>query len=1200
MLKSIFKLSCIALISTTIVNAQQPVKNQEEGKVYLVSNAHLDTQWNWDIQTTIKDHVWNTLSRNLYLLKKYPNYIFNFEGAVKYSWMKEYYPNEYELMKKYIQEGRWHVSGSSWEASDVLLPSIESNIRNILYGQEFYRHEFNVEGTDIFLPDCFGFGWTLPTIAKHCGLIGFSSQKLEWRSNKYPFPIGLWKGVDGSVIMMAHGFDYGMHWDNEDISKNDSLRKTVLKSPIKTIYQYYGIGDVGGSPTIPSIHSMEKGLKGTGPLKIISATSDQLYKDFLPFENQKNLPEYNGELLIDVHGTGCYTSQAAMKLYNRQNELLGDAAEKAAVMARWLGVANYPDKTLTDAWKRFLFHQFHDDLTGTSIPRAYEFSWNDELISLKDFSKVMTNSIEAISRNINTNVKGLPVLFYNPLSFPVTDIVEINIETIYMPKDIKVYDPNGNEVRSQIISYNKGLLKLLVEASAPSIGYSVYDVMINPNSNENKEIAIQGNSIENSVYKISLNPNGDIYSLYDKINKKELVKKGQVIRLAIFEGNESFDWPAWEIKKTVLDSKPSSIKTDVKMSICENGPLRKVLCIEKKHGTSTFKQYIRLYEGNLANRIDFYNEIDWCTPNALLKAEFPLNIKNKKATYDIGLGTIQRGNNRKDLYEVYAHNWADLTDYKEQYGVTIMNDCKYGWDKPNDNTLRLTLLHSPKPKNVYTYQAEQDFGHHTFTYSIIGHKGEVNQSKTSRQAATLNQRLKAFVVPKHYGSLNNTFSFVSCNNDNVVISAFKKAENSNGYVVRVIEQSGIKPQQATLTFAGKIIKAIEIDGTEKSIGEVKSNNNTLEVNISPNSIKSYLIFLDDKKLDEQQVKIISLPYNKKCFSSNEFCWDVNFESGYSYAVELIPDTLIADNIPFKLETYEPLNGTSCKGDTIKLNNTGQYNKLSLLVASSIPAGEYIKDYLVIGQKKTEINIPSYCGFIGQWGHNGHTLGFLNLANVAYIGTHKHCDKGDIPYEYTYMFKIDLDIENGTEEIILPDNENIVIFAATLSQKQNQPIYCASEMFRTSNIDNVSLKQAIEKKNIISNAKIIAYSGYVNEDEKPEYLIDGNHDTKWCDISRLPNYVDFDLGHEMEINSWKIINAAKETFIYTTNSCFLQGKNSPDEEWRTLDYVSGNKQNILERILPHKETVRYLRLLVTQPVQIPNGKDTRIYELEVYN
>ena len=221
-----------------------------------------------------------------------------------------------EEMKKFIEEGRWHIAGSSWEASDVLVPSVEASIRNIMLGQTYYRQEFGKEGTDIFLPDCFGFGWTLPTIAAHCGLIGFSSQKLDWRNHpfygksKHPFTIGLWKGIDGKQVMLAHGYDYGRKWNNEDLSKNKDLEKLAQRTPLNTVYRYYGTGDIGGSPTLGSVRSVEQGIKGDGPVEVISATSDQLFKDYLPFNNHPELPVFDGELLMDVHGTGCYSHEA--------------------------------------------------------------------------------------------------------------------------------------------------------------------------------------------------------------------------------------------------------------------------------------------------------------------------------------------------------------------------------------------------------------------------------------------------------------------------------------------------------------------------------------------------------------------------------------------------------------------------------------------------------------------------------------------------------------------------------------------------------------------------------------------------------------------------------------------------------------------------------------------------------------------------
>lgn len=1182
----------------------QNAEQEKQAKVYVVADAHLDTQWNWDIQTTIKEYVWNTLSRNLFLLKKYPDYVFNFEGGVKYAWMKEYYPSEYEQLKAFVRSGRWHISGSSWEASDVLVPSVESSIRNILLGQEYYRQEFGVESTDIFLPDCFGFGWTLPTIAKHCGLIGFSSQKLDWRTNpfygksKHPFTIGLWQGVDGSSIMLAHGYDYGKRWNNIDLSEDKELQELAKRTPLNTVYRYYGTGDTGGSPSLGSVNSVEKGVKGNGPLKIISATSDRLFKDYLPYDKHPELPVFNGELLMDVHGTGCYTSQAAMKLYNRQNELLGDAAERAAVAADWMGAAGYPGKSLTESWQRFIFHQFHDDLTGTSIPRAYEFSWNDELLSLKQFSGILTASVGAVSEKMDTRVKGIPVVFYNALGFPVTDVVEIAVEASKFPKGASAYNAEGKKVASQILSYKDGKVHLLVEATVPATGYAVYDIRLSGNQQQAVPSVAKA-TIENSVYKISLNEQGDISSLYDKINDKELVKSGRQIRLALFTDNPSYNWPAWEIMKKTVDSTPVSITEDVRMTLNEDGELRKTICVEKRHGKSLFRQYIRLYEGELAGRIDFYNEIDWQSTNALLKAEFPLNLDNEKATYDLGIGSVQRGNNVLTAYEVYAQQWADLTDRSGSYGVSILNDSKYGWDKPDNNTLRLTLLHTPATKNNYSYQDRQDLGYHTFTYSLVPHAGALDKAQAAMDAEVLNQRVKAFRTEKHTGALGKIFSLVSSNNNNVVIKALKKAESSDEYVLRVYETGGKALQNAVLTFAGNILSASEADGTEKSIGSAAFKGRQLEVSVQPNSIKTYKIRLNTTGEEKLKYEQLPLNYDRKCFSWNEFRWEADFESGYSYAAELIPAELTVNRIPFRLETKEEKNGMACTGETLQLPAGHTYNRLYILAAAATSEKD-AKGTFRAGKSLQELIVPSYTGFIGQWGHTGHTQGYLKDAEVAYIGTHRHSAEGDHAYELTYMFKLAIDIPAKATEIVLPDNKDIVIFAATLVEEPYAPVEAVSTLFRTANKDNACLQRmAAPKVNLLKPEHIVAWSGYTNDNEKPAFLVDGKENTKWCDISMLPNYVDFDLGTEKEISGWKMVNAAQESHSYITSNCFLQGRSNPNEAWRTLDFVTGNKQNVINRSLGRTEKVRYLRLLVTQPVQAPNGKDTRIYEFAVY-
>ncbi len=1186
-----------------VVSAQE---TESKAKAYLVSNAHFDSQWNWDVQRSISEFIPKTLNQNLMLLEKYPNYVFNFEGGIKYAWMKEYFPYQYELIKKYIAEGRWHITGSTWDANDTNIPSAESFTRNILYGQLFYEEEFGVRGTDIFLPDCFGFGWTLPSIAAHSGLIGLSTQKLQWRhkpfhgDSKIPFEIGLWEGVNGSRIMLVgDAHNYTTKWRDEDLSESEYLLDITKKSPINTVYHYYGTGDTGGAPTIESVRAVEKGLTGDGPVEIISATSDQLYKDYLPFENHPELPVFNGELLMDVHATGCYTSQAAMKLFNRKNELLADAAERTAVVADWLGGISYPKETLTEAWKRVIWHQFHDDLTGTSIPRAYEFSWNDELISLKQFKNVLSSSVGAVSRTLDTDVKGLPLVIYNPLAMPVSDIIEITFETQKAANDYVVYNEKGKKVGSQMISVENGVVKMLVEADMSSVGYVVYDIRKKKNSTESS-IKVSKNSIENSIYRVSLNENGDISSIFDKVNNKELVKNGKTVRLALFTENESFSWPAWEILKKEIDKDPISITDNVKISIAEEGPLRASLCVERTYEGSTFKQFIRLTEGGQSDRIDILNEVDWQSTNALLKAEFPLTISNPEATYDLGLGAVKRGNNTDIAYEVYGQFWADLAEKDGNYGVSILNDSKYGWDKPNDNTIRLTLLHTPETKGNYSYQNKQDFGKHFFTYSIVGHKSSYQNAGIVSKSDILNQKPKAFIAPKHDGDLGRSFSFVQNNNSKVIIKALKQAEKSNEYVVRLYETTGKSKENVKLSFPSEVLSASELNGVEDKIAEVNFADNSIDFEIEPFGIKTFKVKLADPKvkLNLAKSKSVDLPYNMKASTYNAFRSDANFDGkGNSYASEIFPEKVISKGVEFNLAAADEVNAVKCKGQEIDLAQ-GLYNSVYLLVAST---GNDLKTNFSVDGEEFDIVIPSYTGFIGQWGHTGYTEEFIKPADVAYVGTHKHnlILNKDLPYEFTYMYSVKIELPKNAKKLVLPEHSNVIVFAATLVQDENNVLTPAVDLLEIGVPETLEIAESVSKKNLLEGKKLIDKSGEVNMRERAEFAFDLDLSTKWCDTSiSKPKFISIDLGKEETIRGWSVYHAGIESLDYITKEYSLQVKQNINDEWKTLDTVYDNSNLETDRLLENPIKARYIRLNVTKPDQ-SEGSTLRIFDFQVY-
>lgn len=1191
----------LAALIAAPATAQQQTGGQRK-KVYMVSDAHLDTQWNWDVQATIKNHLWNTITQNLYLLKTYPNYIFNFEGGVKYEWMKEYYPQEFAEVKKWVANGRWHLAGSSWDANETVICSPESWIRNILLGQSFYRQEFGKEGTDVFLPDCFGFGYDMPTLAAHCGLIGFSSQKLGWRTNafypdgrKYPFPVGLWRGIDGSSIMMVHGFNYSQHFDNQDLSRNAMLQSEMRESPIGVIYRYYGTGDIGGSPDVASVRAVEQGIRGDGPLQIISATSDQLYKDYLPYDKHPELPVADGEMTMDVHGNACYTSQAAMKLYNRQNEHLGDAAERASVMAEYWGAGRYPLSEMTDNWRRMIWNQFHDDVTGTCIPRAYEFAWNDELLSLGRFSANLTQAVRGMASRLNTTGSGTPVVLYNNESFPMRSVADV-----LLPQGAAsgtVTNADGKAVLSQTVADRQGRRHLLFDASVPSVGLSVYHVKTAQKAQRQAPTAAK--TLENSVYKLTVNAQGDVSSIIDKRQGgRELVAAGKAVGLVLFDDCQSYAWPAWEIGERTLDKTPRPIDGNVSVTLTEKGPLRQTLCVSKTYGKSAFKQYISLYEGSLADRIDVYNEVEWQELNALLKANFPLAVGNEKASYDLGLGHIERGNNRPQAFEVYAHEWTDLTDRSGAYGVTILNDSKYGWDKPNDNTLRLSLLYAPKAKGGYVYQERQDMGFHAFTYSIVGHAGALRAERAVEQATTLNSPLRTFVTSQHKGDQGRQLSFLSVDNGNVMVRALKKAENGDGYIIRVYENSGKQAQTAHIRFDARIVKAEEADGTEKVIGQAEADDHTLTVNIKPFSVKTFKVTLDNRPQRSMASQSLSLPFNLGCASPNGFRSAANFANGYAYAAELLPDsTLTVDGVPFVLGDKRAENGVSCGGQTISLPAGNRYNRLYLLAASR--DGDRKAEFTV-GKERRALTVCDYHEFYGQWAHEGQTEGWLKDAEVAYVGTHRHSSTADEPYEFTYMFKYAIDIPKGATSLVLPDDPNVVVFAATVTQEDaKQQLEPAAPLFRTGNkTDERQAGAADSRPNLLTGATVIARSGEVNDGERAENLIDGNVDTKWCDVNEAPNYVAFDLGKTVTVSSWEMINAGKESSSYITRSCLLQGRNSPTDDWTTLDMIDGNSQDVVRR--GFKPTnVRYVRIYVTGPTQTIGTNATRIYELKLF-
>lgn len=483
------------------------------------------------------------------LLEKYPNYIFNFKGSRRYEFMQEYYPEGFERVKKYMQAGRWYPGGSSVDENDANIPSLESFVRQTLYRNHYFQREFGLVADDYLLPDCFGFPASLPTIFTHEGLKGFSTQKLTWGSAiGVPFNVGNWVGPDGSSVIAAlNPGGYGAKV-NEDLSKSESwlkrINETGDKSGVFADYKYYGTGDVGGAPTAGSVEWIERALASDGPIRVISARSDQIYNDISPAQAAK-LPSYTGDLLLVNHSAGSLTSQAYMKRWNRQNEQLANAAESAATIAYWLGVAPYPQSTLYAGWDLVLGSQMHNIMPGTSLPKAYEYAWNDEVLALNQFADVAERSSAAVLSTLDTTAKGVAVAVYNALPIEREDAVEATLSFAgKVPDAVTAYNPQGKPVPTQILERAGDLLRVLFVARVPSVGYAVYDVRPEAKSSTPSGLDVTSNSLENARYKVSLDTNGDLGSVFDKSLNRELLSAPA--RLSFHYENPA-QWPAWNM-----------------------------------------------------------------------------------------------------------------------------------------------------------------------------------------------------------------------------------------------------------------------------------------------------------------------------------------------------------------------------------------------------------------------------------------------------------------------------------------------------------------------------------------------------------------------------------------------------------------------------------------------------------------------------
>lgn len=1069
-------------------------------RLHVVATSHLDTQWRWTFRDTIQRYIPHTLRANFELFRKHPRYEFNFEGAFRYMLAKEYWPELYEELKAWVAAGRWHTCGASVDAGDVNTVSPESLIRQALYGNGFFRAEFGERGVsrDIFLPDCFGFGWALPSVAAHCGLKSFSTSKLEWGSScGIPFNVGFWEGVNGEgVVACINPGQYSFGLQDDWLAKEKWLERIDRQGEATGVwsdFKYFGLGDVGGAPDAQSAIRLEWAIDGSKDIEVISAKADALALSLAP-DDIARLPRHRSEFLLIEHGTGTYTSHAEMKRWNRLNESLADAAEKASVAADWLGAITYPQAKLTQAWVRFLANQMHDILPGTSIPEAYQLSWNDEALSLNQFAAALKDAVGGIARLMDTSGEGTPVVVVNPLSVERTESLILPVDKALLGKDALrlVVDSETGTMVGAVAKVPGGHTAMTLVVTVPPLGAKVLRVLdAEPGTPTSNVDALpktsDGKSFEDVTsivpppgksgevpgqrHVVRFDAEGRIRSIFDLVLQRELLSAPIDLQ---FLDHAPKEWPAWTIVHDDVARAPRAI-------VSGNAQADGSRIAEG----SRFKQRVRFVQTAQGEAVEIEWEIDWRTPGTILKAAFPLAASNPKAVYDLGLGVVERGNNHGKLHEVPAQQWAHVTDKSGEFGVSIMADCKYGWDKPDDNTLRLTLVHSPKMVGFkchlggaeyvdhFLEQEQLDFGPHRVRVRIMGTPGDWRAGRTPWQAAALNQPLLAFVADKHEGPLGRSFSFAQTSSDAVAIKAIKTSEREVGadwYVVRLQEVEGREQIGVRLEMGAGIQDAIELNGMEEELASYPQPgpDGSLLLDFKPFAIRTIAVWLASAPHHAglPRCAFADLPFDCRAISTNANRQDGDIDGeGHSLPSEQLPEIVESEGVQFRTgpRRYRQKNAVVCRGQRIELP-PGPWTRVYALAAAVGGDGDASRQKCAgstirIGDREERFRVPSYTGFVGQW-HDRVVNGayetdpakfrpaFVRRADVAWTCSHRHSGKSnaDEAYQCTYLFKIGWDLRPGEKSIVLPDDSSLRVFAVTVARDTNDGVRPAAELF----------------------------------------------------------------------------------------------------------------------------------------------------------
>ncbi|KAL7646644.1 UNVERIFIED_CONTAM: hypothetical protein RMT77_001895 [Armadillidium vulgare] len=817
--------------------------------VALIGNCHIDSAWLWPFSET-KRKCARSWASTIRLMNDYPELVFACSQAQQFQWVKDYYPSLYNDIKEKVKVGKFVPVGATWVEMDGLIPSGESFMRQFLIGQKFYKKEFGSVSNIFWLPDTFGYSGQIPQICRHFDIPYFLTQKLSWNLvNEFPHHTFIWEGIDGSSVL-AHfppGNSYELNVNVEEVIRTE--RNLKDKGRVSIAAFLYGYGDGGGGPTQDMLERARRLENIDGCSKLVHMTPDQMFERMS--EERRNLCRWTGELYLELHN-GTYTSQAKTKYYNRLCEFELRKTEFLLFLVSLYARAEPSEikskqEVLETVWKKVLLNQFHDVLPGSSIGMVYQDTdkaYEEILTVTREISQY---SIKRLSLEDEETVKRaslgkVMISIMNALPWPVSKVIEINdVHSHKIEEEFSKLDSLKDRSIDRFIQKNSnknGNSYIAIEAAPTSFSNLNIDVtsnelntglcktrILSPPPPVKLEETLNDYVLENQFLRARISKIGEILELSHKDNSQRNVferrggpiGKGNVI--TIYDDVPLF-WDAWDIMdyhtetRNVLNSKENAKMEIIQpMQILVNGVLKTTLQYSFRISSLSFiKQKISL--SAVDPFLSFETEVEWHELHKLLKVEFETGILSRNASYDIQFGHVERPTHKNTSwdsakFEVCGHKWANISEYG--CGLSILNDCKYGWSC-NGGTLALSLLRAPKAPDD-----QCDMGTHFFKYAVLPHTGSLQESPTMKSAYEYNCELSVFHELPFQSSISN---IIGIEGEGVMIESIKLAEGScDSAVIRLYEMFG-GSRVVWLRVAPEFKKAYRSNGMENLISSL--------------------------------------------------------------------------------------------------------------------------------------------------------------------------------------------------------------------------------------------------------------------------------------------------------------------------------------------------------------------------------------------